>query len=83
MASVFYTGKCFFCRKHCFIECGKCYAILRYLGEKHHCPNPDEGFYDQDDGDVLRCVYCDKQGFLDKSKQVSTNPIRQANLADC
>ena len=27
-----------------YIECGKCFAILRRLGD---CPENDEGFYDK------------------------------------
>ena len=40
-----------------FIECGKCYSVLNYLGENHNCPDDDEGFYEE----WVLCLVCENQ----------------------
>ena len=32
-----------------------------YLGQKHNCPDPDEGFFDYNDFDIQVCSICDKE----------------------
>lgn len=41
-------------------ECGKCYCIRAYLGYKQDCPDPHEGFYNDDDI-VPLCSECEKE----------------------
>ena len=54
-------GHCFSCSKVIYIECGKCYAILMYLGQKHNCPDIDDGFFDDCDESVQLCDTCSTQ----------------------
>ena len=51
------------CSQSCLIACGKCFVVLSYVGEKHSCPDRDEGFYGG--GSKLLCDFCeeiDEQG---------------------
>jgi hypothetical protein len=43
------------CNNIPLIECGKCFSILRFLGQKHDCPDSDDGFFDDDEGSTLEC----------------------------
>ncbi len=43
-----------------YIKCGKCGSILEYFGQKHGCPNNDEGFFDDCDDSVTICNNCEK-----------------------
>lgn len=52
------NAKCARCRQDCFIQCGKCCCILNYFGQKHDCPNDDEGFFDDNEGSVIVCDDC-------------------------
>ena len=47
------------CSKPCFIECGKCFVVISYFGEKHGCPDDDESFYDVCEGSMLLCQKCE------------------------
>ena len=49
------AGKCFVCKALCWLECSKCYCVRTYLGQKHNCPNPDEGIA------VSLCSKCEKK----------------------
>ena len=52
------TILCPVCAHRCIIDCGKCFTILVHLGEEYNCPNPDESFYDEDEGSTICCQYC-------------------------
>ncbi|MEW8548692.1 MAG: hypothetical protein AB2693_34760, partial [Candidatus Thiodiazotropha sp.] len=52
---------CYYCHLPCVAKCGHCSAALMYLGQKHNCPDPDEGFYDDDDFDIQLCESCAAQ----------------------
>lgn len=52
-------GRCSCCGSPCYIECGKCFAVLTRIGEKHNCPDEDDGFFDDDDGSCLLCGECE------------------------
>ena len=52
------NATCTICSNPCFIECGKCFVVISYFGEKHDCPDDDEGFYDMYEGSLLLCQEC-------------------------
>lgn len=54
------NASCCECSKPCLIECGKCYSVLEYLGQKHNCPDNDEGFFDENDGSSSICPECEE-----------------------
>lgn len=51
-------GRCGMCDVPCDIECGKCFAVLQTYGQKHKCPDSDEGFYEVYEGSLLLCSVC-------------------------
>ena len=52
-------GVCQACQHPCYLECRKCFAILRYCGEKHNCPDPDEICLKEDSSNQL-CDTCEE-----------------------
>ena len=52
------AARCFYCHQKCEIECGHCAAVLHSFGQKHNCPDPDEGFFDDNDFDIQICESC-------------------------
>ena len=41
----FLTGCCSECGKACYVECGKCFAVLDKQGQSHNCQDSsDKGF---------------------------------------
>ena len=59
---LFFLARCHYCNIPCVIKCGHCCATLMFLGQKHDCPDPDEGcfFYDND-FDIQLCGRCDQE----------------------
>ena len=55
------AGICYQCNAPCYLECGKCFCLLRYLGEKHACFDPDEGFFEQETSNLPLCDACEKK----------------------
>ena len=53
------AGTCYRCNAPCYLECGKCNSLLRYLGEKHDCFDPDEGFFEQETSNLPLCDACE------------------------
>ena len=54
-------ARCYYCKISCVVQCGHCFAALMYLGQKHNCPDPDEGFFDDNDFDIQVCSICDSE----------------------
>ena len=52
------TILCPVCAQRCIIDCGKCFTIPVHLGDGYYCPDPDEGFYGEDEGPTICCQYC-------------------------
>ena len=58
---IFFLACCYYCKISCVVQCGHCFAALMYLGQKHNCPDPDEGFFDDNDFDIQVCSICDRE----------------------
>ena len=69
------NATCAICSNPCFIECGKCFVVISSLGEKHDCPDDDEGFYDMYEGSLLLCHRC--TGKMKKVKACLKQHLRQ------
>ena len=61
--------ECYFCKKMCLIECGKCFCVLSIFGEKHNCPELDEGFFDDEEGSLILCISCAVKRFSRRSRE--------------
>ena len=58
---IFFLARCHYCNIPCVIKCGHCCTALMFLGQKHDCPDPDEGFFDDNDFDIQLCGRCDQE----------------------
>lgn len=67
-------GRCGVCDASCDIECGKCFALLQTYGQKHNCPDSDEGFYEDYEGSILVCSVCKLSPSEPHGAQTSRSP---------
>lgn len=58
---IYVTAHCYYCKRRCIVKCGHCSAGLMFFGQKHCCPDPDDGFFDDNDFDVQLCSLCDQE----------------------
>ena len=58
---IFFLVRCYYCKIACVVQCGHCCAALMYLGQKHNCPDPDNGFFDDNDFDSQIYSICDRE----------------------
>ena len=50
---------CVICKTPCILECGKCFVVLQYLGQKHNCPDTDDGYFDELESNLPLCEDCE------------------------
>ena len=57
----YFIAECYYCKVPCVVQCGHCNSASTYLGQKHNCPDPDKGFFDDNDFDIQICGQCDQK----------------------